>query len=98
MKNPVSIATENFIKTVYQFGQKKGHDTRPGSIARELGISNAAATDMARKLARKDLIHYEKYKELRLTPSGSAVDVTISIGSVSGTQSGWSPCFGSACS
>ena len=77
MKNPVSIATENFIKTIYQFGQKKGHDTRPGSIARELGISNAAATDMARKLARKDLIQYEKYKELRLTPAGRKMALGI---------------------
>ena len=77
MKNPVSIATENFVKTIYQFGQKKGHDTRPGSIARELGISNAAATDMARKLARKDLIQYEKYKELRLTPAGRKMALGI---------------------
>lgn len=77
MKNPVSIATENFVKTVYQFDQKKGYDTRPGTIARELGISNAAATDMARKLARKELIEYEKYKELRLTPAGRSMALGI---------------------
>ncbi len=77
MKNPVSIATENFVKTVYQFDQKKGYDTRPGSIARELGITNAAATDMARKLARKELIEYEKYKELKLTPAGRSMALGV---------------------
>lgn len=77
MNNPVSIATENFVKTVYQLGQKKGRDTRPGSIARELGISNAAATDMARKLARKGLLEYEKYKEFRLTPAGHKMALGI---------------------
>jgi hypothetical protein len=53
MENVVSIATENFIKTIYKFQQRDDWDTRPGSIARELGITNAAATDMARKLALK---------------------------------------------
>lgn len=77
MKNPVSIATENFIKTIYQFDQNKGEDTRPGSIARALQISNAAATDMARKLAKKDLITYEKYKALRLTTSGEKMALGI---------------------
>jgi DtxR family Mn-dependent transcriptional regulator len=77
MKNPVSIATENFIKTIYQFHRLKGQDTRPGSIAKELEISSAAATDMARKLARKNLIEYEKYKALRLTASGEKMALGI---------------------
>lgn len=77
MKSPISIATENFIKTIYQFHRLKGQDTRPGSIAKELEISSAAATDMARKLARKDLIEYEKYKALRLTASGEKMALGI---------------------
>ena len=77
MKNPVSIATENFIKTIYQFHRLKGQDTRPGSIAAALEISSAAATDMARKLARKNLIEYEKYKALRLTPAGEKMALGI---------------------
>jgi DtxR family Mn-dependent transcriptional regulator len=77
MKNPVSIATENFIKTIYQFDRHKGEDTRPGSIAKALQITNAAATDMARKLAKKDLITYEKYKALKLTESGEKMALGI---------------------
>lgn len=77
MENVVSIATENFIKTIYQFEQRDDWDTRPGSIARELGITNAAATDMARKLALKKLIDYKKYKELKLTPAGQKMALGI---------------------
>jgi DtxR family Mn-dependent transcriptional regulator len=77
VKNPVSIATENFIKTIYQFDRHRGEDTRPGSIAKALQISNAAATDMARKLAKKELITYEKYKALKLTDSGEKMALGI---------------------
>jgi len=65
-----SASVENFIKTIYQFEDREDFDTRSGSIARELGITNAATTDMARKLAVKKLVNYEKYKELSLTESG----------------------------
>jgi len=77
MENLVSIATENFIKVIYKFEQGENYDTKPGSIARELGITSAAATDMARKLALKKLIDYEKYKELKLTPEGKKMALNI---------------------
>lgn len=72
-----SSSVENFIKTIYNFERREGWDTRSGSIARELGITNAAATDMARKLAIKKLINYEKYKALRLTNSGEKLAVDV---------------------
>ncbi len=73
----ISIATENFIKVIYNYDQGKGHDTRPGSIAKALHITHAAATDMARKLAGKKLVDYEKYKALKLTPEGRNVALNI---------------------
>jgi DtxR family Mn-dependent transcriptional regulator len=66
----MSVSIENFVKVVYQFEQNQTQDTRPGTIARALGISSAAATDMSRKLAGKKLLHYEKYQQLRLTEGG----------------------------
>ncbi|MGD2033457.1 MAG: metal-dependent transcriptional regulator [Bacteroidales bacterium] len=73
----VSISTENFLKVIYKFEQGKDRNTRPGSIARELGITNAAATDMARKLAVKKLIDYKKYKEIKLTPAGKKMALGV---------------------
>ena len=77
MDNIVSVSTENFIKVIYNFENRHGWDTRPGTIARELGITNAAATDMARKLSHKKLIDYKKYKELKLTPTGEKMAISI---------------------
>jgi len=72
----VSTATEKFIKAIYK-SEQGTLDAKPGSIARALGITNAAATDMARKLAVKRLIDYVKYKELKLTPSGKKIALSI---------------------
>jgi len=77
MGNTVSVATENFIKVIYKLEQGKGEGAKSGSIARALGITNAAATDMARKLAIKNLIDYKKYKKLKLTPSGEKMALGI---------------------
>ena len=73
----ITIAAENFIKAVYKFENRSDWDSRPGTIARELGITNAAATDMARKLARKNLLDYQKYKQLKLSPAGRKLALGI---------------------
>ncbi|WP_242120270.1 metal-dependent transcriptional regulator [Aestuariivivens sediminicola] len=73
----MSVAIENFLKAIYKNGKRDNNDTKPGSIARELNISNAAATDMAQKLAAKDLLHYEKYQALRLTEKGTKIAMDV---------------------
>lgn len=73
----MSIATENFLKEIYQLSQTPEAEAKPGVIAEKLGISNAAATDMARNLAAKGLIIYEKYKELRLTSKGQNLALAL---------------------
>ena len=73
----MSVAVENFVKAIYKNKRVDGLDTRPGSIAKKLNISNAAATDMARKLSQKGLLKYEKYKELELTKEGTMMALQI---------------------
>lgn len=73
----MSIAIENFVKAIYKNGKRDNNDTKPGNIAKELGISNAAATDMAQKLASKDLLHYEKYQALKLTDKGNKMALNV---------------------
>tara|TARA_R110002049_G_scaffold46851_2_gene135898 strand:+ start:9346 stop:10005 length:660 start_codon:yes stop_codon:yes gene_type:complete len=73
----MSIAIENFVKAIYKNGKRNNNDTKPGNIAKELGISNAAATDMAKNLAKKDLLNYEKYQELKLTDKGTKMALNV---------------------
>lgn len=73
----MSVSVENFIKTIYHLNEHAEKDTKPGSIAHELKISNAATTDMARKLSLKNLIHYQKYKPILLTPKGQKLALSV---------------------
>lgn len=73
----MSVAVENFVKTIYQLDVLHNEDTKPGNIAKKLGITNAAATDMARKLSAKELLIYEKYKPLKLTEQGEKMALNV---------------------
>jgi len=73
----MSASTENFLKTIYSYRKLEARDTKPGSIAKALGISNAAATDMAKKLSVRKLVLYEKYQPLNLTDEGEKIALQI---------------------
>ena len=73
----MSISIENFVKTIYLQEQRMGEDTRPGTLAKLLNITNAATTDMARSLAQKNLVNYTKYQKLSLTPEGRKLALNI---------------------
>ncbi|WP_456441111.1 metal-dependent transcriptional regulator [Psychroserpens sp.] len=73
----MSVAIENFVKAIYNNDKHDIKNTRPGNIAKQLGISNPAATDMAKKLAAKDLLHYEKYQALQLTEKGTKMALNV---------------------
>jgi DtxR family Mn-dependent transcriptional regulator len=73
----MSVAIENFVKAIYNNEIHDYQDTKPGNIAKKLGISNAAATDMAKKLASKNLLQYEKYQALQLTEEGTKMALNV---------------------
>ena len=73
----MSVAVENFVKAIYNNENLDITDTKPGNIASKLGISSAAATDMAKKLDAKGLLNYEKYQALRLTEKGKKMALNV---------------------
>ena len=73
----MSVAIENFVKAIYKNDNNDCDDTKPGNIAKKLGISNAAATDMAKKLALKNLLLYKKYQPLQLTKEGEKMALNV---------------------
>ena len=73
----MTVSIENFVKAIYKQSMLSNADTKLGTIAGLLNISNAAATDMARNLARKKLVNYTKYKPLTLTPSGRKLALNV---------------------
>jgi DtxR family Mn-dependent transcriptional regulator len=73
----MSVSKEDFLKTVYHIIFDENSRVTSSEIARRLGISNSAVTDMARKLSGEGLIHYVKYKAISLTASGKNQAITI---------------------
>lgn len=66
MKN---ISKEDYLSTIYKLRDGNG-EIKPNLIAESLHISNAAVTDMLRKLSTDGFVKYKKYKGIKLTEEG----------------------------
>ena len=73
----MTISIENFIKAIYKQNILTGADTKLSTLAGLLKVTNAAATDMAKKLAGKELVYYTKYKPLSLTTKGKELALNV---------------------
>lgn len=66
MKN---ISKEDYLSVIYKNRNENG-EIKPAHIAGKLQVSNAAVTDMIKKLSKDGHILYKKYKSVKLTASG----------------------------
>lgn len=73
----MTVSIENFIKAIYKADRLSRKGAKMSTLAEMLKISNAAATDMARKLAARDLVSYKKYKPLTLTAKGNSIALRV---------------------
>lgn len=60
---------EDYLTTIFRNINEDG-EIKPTLLAEKLKISNAAVTDMLRKLSRDGLVNYKKYKGIKLTSEG----------------------------
>lgn len=71
-----SEAIEDFLKAVYLLQQE--HDrVQTSALAEALGITAPSTTEMAKKLARANLVEHEPYRGIRLTAVGKRVALEI---------------------
>jgi DtxR family Mn-dependent transcriptional regulator len=73
MREDLSQTEENYLKTIYQLPDEGNPYVTTNQIAGRHATSAASVTDMIKRLAEKNLIDYEKYKGVRLTPEGDKV-------------------------
>ncbi len=64
-----NISKEDYLSAIYKY-RDENSEIKPNLIAEKLQISNAAVTDMLRKLAKEKYVNYEKYKKITLTEKG----------------------------
>lgn len=68
MKN---VSTEDYLSVIYK-NQNEAGEIKSNIIADKLSISNAAVTDMVKKLSKEGLINYIPYKGISLTDEGNS--------------------------
>ncbi len=72
-----TISTENYLKKIFNYSQAFGESINTVKLAQELSVSNAAISDMAKKLAKQGLVTYEKYKGMELTSTGEQMALNV---------------------
>ena len=69
-------STEDYIKGIYHL--QVDRDNVPTSVlAKHLRIADGSVTDMLKKLSGKNLINYEPYRGVNLTPAGRKLALTL---------------------
>lgn len=64
-----NVSQEDYLTAIYRNLDDAG-EIKPNLLASKLEISNAAVTDMLRKLSRDGFVDYQKYKSIKLTGEG----------------------------
>jgi len=69
----ISSTEENYLKAIFELSDKMEGAVSTNSIAALMNTSAASVTDMLKRLTEKGFTLYEKYKGVRLSPSGEKV-------------------------
>jgi len=82
-----SFTEENYLKAIYALTQKSDGNqasfqeepipVNTNAIAERVATKAASVTDMLKKLAEKQLIHYQKYQGVTLTETGRKTALNI---------------------
>ncbi|MCB0696472.1 MAG: metal-dependent transcriptional regulator [Chitinophagaceae bacterium] len=74
----LTFTEENYIKAIYTISDRNDTgEVSVNEIAERVQTRPATVTDMFKKLSEKELIHYEKYKKVRLTNEGTQIALSI---------------------
>lgn len=65
-----SLAEENYLKALFSLSFGNNGEVSVNDLSKQLDIKMPTVTSMMKKLAAKELVHYESYKPLRLTEKG----------------------------
>ena len=72
MKNKLTPNMENYLETVFVLQREHGH-AHVRDIAKTMRIKMPSVTEALRKLKRANLINYERYSSVTLTPRGKSI-------------------------
>jgi DtxR family Mn-dependent transcriptional regulator len=66
----MTFSEENYLKAIYHLTTRLDSEVSTNAIAEMMETKASSVTDMLKKLAEKNLIHYKKYQGVSLTENG----------------------------
>ncbi len=73
----LSLTEENYLKAIYHLSAGGTKAVLTNELAEAMSTKAASVTDMIKKLSGKELILYEKYYGVRVTPKGKAAALMV---------------------
>ena len=67
----MTFSEENYLKTIYHLTAFSEDEISTNAIAEMIATKASSVTDMLKKLADKDMVHYKKYQGVSLTEKGN---------------------------
>ena len=64
-----NISKEDYLSAIYKYRETDGN-IKANRIAEKLSITNAAVTDMLKRLAKDGYVNYKRYQGIKLTVEG----------------------------
>jgi DtxR family Mn-dependent transcriptional regulator len=77
MKIDLSFTEENYLKAIYHIGETDGADVSTNSLSESMNTKPATVSDMVKRLSKKKVVKYEKYKGVQLTDTGRKIALQI---------------------
>lgn len=75
-RKKLTSAHEDYLKAIYVLKSQVSEVTN-SALAQHLSVSPASATNMVKKLAGLNLVEYERYQSISLTPAGERVALEV---------------------
>lgn len=72
-----TISKENYLKAVYSESLEEAAGAKTSVLSEKLEVSNAAISEMARKLSDEGLLNYAKYRGVELTGEGKKIALKV---------------------
>ena len=73
-----TFTEENYLKTIHSLSEQSGGEwVTTNALADSTMTRAASVSDMLKRLAEKELIHYQKYRGVRLSPEGERLALKI---------------------
>ena len=66
----MTFSEENYLKTIFHLTILSDSEISTNAIDEKMDTKASSVTDMLKKLAEKDLVHYKKYQGVSLTDQG----------------------------